>query len=509
MSISPVPLRVLTRRLAFQGDALAVYTALAADRATSFAFQRCREARLSVVLEPALHITGRGREVRVRASSALGAGLIAPLAAALAGLGTASVDGSQLRFLPRPVDPALDEAARLRAPGPLDLLRVLVLEDAVLASAEPGRRLVAGLFGYDLVDAYERLPAPRLAGRAPPLDLVLAQTSVEFDLESGTAELSTLVRADAGAREEAGAMGQLAALAVALERRPPAVGQAVACTAKPDLDDAQFAALVARLQGEVRAGEVFQIVPSRSFRAPCPDALAALRRLASLDPSAYAFHLRSADRELFGCSPESALRVLGRRIVLNPVAGTRSRRSTAGLVDREHEARAMAELHLDAKETAEHMMLVDLARNDLARVARTGTRELRELLRLSRHSHVMHLASELEAQLATGLDALHALVACLNPGTLTGAPRLRAMELLRAVEPLARGAYGGALGVLRGDGSLDTAIVIRSAEVWRGMATVRAGAGVVLDSEPHAEAGETRRKAAAVLAALGVQDLPA
>jgi anthranilate synthase component 1 len=161
-----------------------------------------------------------------------------------------------------------------------------------------------------------------------------------------------------------------------------------------------------------------------------------------------------------------------------------------------------ADLRLDEKEAAEHMMLVDLARNDVARVSRPGTRHVSSLMSLEKYARVMHLVSSVKGVLADGHDALHALQACLNVGTLSGAPKLKATQLLRRYERTRRGAYGGAIGWMNGEGLLDTGVVIRSALVKDGTAYVRAGAGVVYDSDPHAEAQETKRKASAVLSAI-------
>jgi anthranilate synthase component 1 len=162
-----------------------------------------------------------------------------------------------------------------------------------------------------------------------------------------------------------------------------------------------------------------------------------------------------------------------------------------------------ADLRLDAKEIAEHMMLVDLARNDVARVSIPGTRRVARLMSVERYARVMHLVSSVKGKLAIGYDALHALQACLNVGTLSGAPKLKATQLLRRVERTKRGPYGGAVGWLNGEGMMDTGVVIRSAVVKEGVAYVRAGAGVVHDSDPLAEADETRRKASAILSVLG------
>ena len=218
------------------------------------------------------------------------------------------------------------------------------------------------------------------------------------------------------------------------------------------------------------------------------------------------FYVRGFDRnrepyELFGASPESNLKFSAatREVQLYPIAGTRPRGATHEL-----DTRMELELRTDAKEIAEHTMLVDLARNDMARVAEPGTRRVRELLQVDRYSRVMHLVSRVTATLAQDLDALDAYRASMNMGTLTGAPKLRATELIREIEGSRRGSYGGAVGYLRGDGEFDTCIVIRSAYVRDGVATVQAGAGVVRDSNPQAEADETLHKAYAVLNSIGL-----
>jgi anthranilate synthase component 1 len=273
-----------------------------------------------------------------------------------------------------------------------------------------------------------------------------------------------------------------------------------------DLPDPDFRALVTRLQRHVRAGDVFQVVPSRTFSLPCDDPMASYARLRASNPSPYQFFVRAPGFVLFGASPETAVKVESatRRVIVRPIAGTAPRGCTLhGDVDADHDARLQAALMTNPKELAEHMMLVDLARNDVARVSRPGTRVVTRLLEVERYRHVMHLVSEVTGELGNGLDALHAWTGCLNAGTVVGAPKMRAAELLRRHEASRRGPYGGAVGYLTGDGSLDTALVIRSAFVTGGVAQVRAGAGVVLDSDPGREADETRRKAASVLRAIG------
>jgi anthranilate synthase component 1 len=208
---------------------------------------------------------------------------------------------------------------------------------------------------------------------------------------------------------------------------------------------------------------------------------------------------------LFGASPESALKYTQktRQVELYPIAGTRPRGKFAdGSINLDLDGRLELELRTDKKELAEHIMLVDLARNDLARISDAGTRYVADLLQVDRYSHVMHLVSRVVGRLRGDLDALHAYQACMNMGTLTGAPKIQAMRLIYEVEQTKRGSYGGAVGYLTGAGDLDTCIVIRAAYVENGVASVQAGAGVVLDSIAQSEADETRQKAQAVLSAI-------
>ena len=231
----------------------------------------------------------------------------------------------------------------------------------------------------------------------------------------------------------------------------------------------------------------------------CPDAFAAYRKLRETNPSPYMFYIRGADYELIGASPESNLKFDAdtREVQLYPIAGTRPRGATHEL-----DIRNELDMRTDTKELAEHTMLVDLARNDLARVAVPGTRRVADLLQVDRYSRVMHLVSRVVAELHPDFDAIDAYRACMNMGTLTGAPKLRAMELVRDTEDKRRGSYGGAVGYLRGDGSMDNCIVIRSAYIKNDTAIVQAGAGVVRDSVPQSEADETLHKAYAVLHAI-------
>ncbi len=406
---------------------------------------------------------------------------------------------------------------RLLRPSVLSVLRSVAQDLSAPPDAPPEAVFLVGVFGYELAAQFEDLSATATDAAFPDYVFLLADELVVIDhIAHRTRALAMRFDRDAGAADIA-----LDRLAIGVLAAPPAIDAAATphdavpsptIEASCDRDDAAFGADVAALQRHVAAGDAFQVVASRTFSLACRDPFAAYAALRSLNPSPYLFFLHADDGAgrdfvLFGASPESSIKVdaSARRVEISPIAGTRPRGlRTDGSVDPDLDSRHEAELRLDAKENAEHMMLVDLARNDVARIAKPGTREVAELLRVVRYSHVMHLASRVTGILDDGLDALHACQACLNMGTLTGAPKIRAMQLLHEVERIPRGHYGGAIGYLDGAGNLDTAIVIRAALVRDGIAQVRAGAGVVHDSVPILEAHETRRKAEAVLRAIAI-----
>ncbi|MCW8833352.1 MAG: anthranilate synthase component 1, partial [Colwellia sp.] len=280
-------------------------------------------------------------------------------------------------------------------------------------------------------------------------------------------------------------------------------------TVSVDISDEQFCHNVEQLKENIRAGDIFQVVPSRTFSLPCFNSITAYQALKLSNPSPYMFYLKDSDFCMFGASPESAIKYQQnshegkRQVEIYPIAGTRPRGfNKDGSISLDLDSRIELELRQDKKESAEHIMLVDLARNDIARVCKPGTRHVADLLKVDRYSHVMHLVSRVCGTLLEELDALHAYQACMNMGTLSGAPKVKATSLIREIEGKRRGSYGGAVGYLTGEGEMDTCIVIRSAFVRDNIAQVQAGAGVVYDSIPQAEADETKQKAQAVISAI-------
>ena len=264
-------------------------------------------------------------------------------------------------------------------------------------------------------------------------------------------------------------------------------------------DADRFRAAVEQAKEHIRAGDIFQVVLSQRFRVPSQgiDAFDVYRALRAINPSPYMFFLRFAECRIAGASPETLVRLEGRTAEVRPIAGTRRR----GASD-EDDARAAEDLIADPKERAEHVMLVDLGRNDVGRVCRAGTVRLTEQMAIERYSHVMHMTSNVAGELAEGKDAIDLLAATFPAGTLSGAPKVRAMQIIDALEPEPRGIYGGAVGYLSWNGNLDVAIAIRTLVEQDGELRVQAGAGIVEASDPQAEYDETVNKARATLAAI-------
>ncbi|MEM6472170.1 MAG: anthranilate synthase component I, partial [Planctomycetota bacterium] len=248
----------------------------------------------------------------------------------------------------------------------------------------------------------------------------------------------------------------------------------------------------------IRAGDIFQVVPSQRLSVQTDaDALEIYRSLRVVNPSPFMFYLRTPDATLVGCSPEIMCRVADSVVTVRPLAGTR-RRGGSEKEDRDLEKELLA----DPKERAEHVMLVDLGRNDVGRVAQFGTIELTEVMVVERYSHVMHISSEVQGKLREGLDAFDALKAALPAGTVSGAPKVRAMEIIDSIEPHRRGPYAGAVGWVDYRGNMDTCIALRTMVVQDGTVYLQAGCGVVADSDPDAEYDETMNKAKALMTAI-------
>jgi anthranilate synthase component I len=416
------------------------------------------------------------------------------------------LDKNNLKLVFPPVDSLQDEDSRLKSLSIFDALRTLLNIVNIPSNACSYAIFVGGLFAYDLVAGFEHLPILPTEQRCQDFRFYLAETLLEINHK----ECVSLLKATAFTSCE----HEIARLTQRLDELQNKLNQPMSSIKTQSLagmevtcnkSDDDFNTIVKKMQDAIQQGEIFQAVPSRRFSLPCPQPLSAYQVLKNNNPSPYMFYMQDKDFVLFGASPESALKYTKatNQVEIYPIAGTRPRGLTVkGDIDSDLDSRLELEMRTDKKELAEHLMLVDLARNDLARICQPGTRYTKDLLKVDRYSYVMHLVSRIVGQLRQDLDALHAYQATMNMGTLTGAPKVRAMQLIAESEKMKRGSYGGAIGYFTANGDLDTCIVIRSAYVENGIATVQAGSGVVLDSEPQAESDESRNKARAVVRAI-------
>jgi anthranilate synthase component 1 len=365
-----------------------------------------------------------------------------------------------------------------------------------------------GYFGYDLVRRVERLPdVPPDDLGLPDLYVMITGPTATFDHLRRTLTLLVPCPLDPDVDPEPAywrAVATLSELRARLDGPvpppPPREGEMVLGPITSNLTREAFEGAVERVREYVFAGDAFQVVPSQRFSAPISlDPLAVYRGLRTVNPSPYMFFIETEDAALVGSSPEMLVKVEGGMVEMHPIAGTRPRGQTLA-----EDQRLARELLADAKERAEHVMLVDLGRNDLGRVCASGTVRVKDLMGVQLYSHVMHIESSVEGRLAEGRRATDALRAAFPAGTLSGAPKVRAMEIIDELEPTKRGPYGGAVGYLSFAGDLDTCITIRTIVCRGGVAHVQAGAGIVADSVPATEYAETQNKAAALFRAIEV-----
>jgi anthranilate synthase component 1 len=362
-----------------------------------------------------------------------------------------------------------------------------------------------GYFGFDLIRLIERLPdRPQDPHELPIAMLGRFDHLVVFD--HAQQRVMAVANEIDGLVSEKDALADLESLASLLTEEISGSGVEVgpiaaesALAAVPSIAPTTFCEAVERAKEYIRAGDIFQVVLARRFRLEGArvDPAALYRALRAVNPSPYMVLLEAPEAALVGASPEMLVRKTGSRIETRPIAGTRPRSAND-----EEDRRLAEELLADRKERAEHLMLVDLGRNDLGRVARPGSVDVSSFMEIERYSHVMHIVTDVQAELAEDVEPLDALLACFPAGTVSGAPKIRAMEIIDELEPEARGPYAGAVGYLAYSGDLDTCITIRTLVVRETEVSVTAGAGIVADSDPEAEERETRHKAAALLAAV-------
>jgi anthranilate synthase component 1 len=393
-----------------------------------------------------------------------------------------------------PGDPyalATDELRRVRA--------------ASIEGLPPFAGGAVGMFAYDLVRTVEPLgdPNPDPLG-LPDLALMLTDALVVFDhLKRTTTVVANIYPDDDLEVSYRQALETIAEVRWRLARpmqmpSQRAAQSRVAPRFESNMSRERFEANVARIIEYIYAGDAFQVVPSQRWSAAVPvDAFSIYRGLRAVNPSPYMYFLDFGDFEIAGASPEPLITVAGRRVATRPIAGTRPRGASV-----EEDQRIARELLADEKERAEHVMLVDLGRNDLGRVCEYGTVNVESFMAVENYSHVMHIVSNVVGELRPGVDALAALRSVLPAGTLSGAPKVRAMQIIDELEPVKRGGYGGAIGWASYTGELDTCIHIRTAVIKDGVAHIQAGGGTVADAKPDYEFRESEAKARAMLEAI-------
>lgn len=473
-----------------------------------------------LLLQAALRIECNHRQVTAQSVTANGHNALTHIKQQLKLSGVAFTQvNHQTITVNYPAIPAnLDEDSKLKQASPFDFLRLLI---RIFDSSNNQQYAVflAGVFAYDMIACFEDLPPVATADNTcADYIFYLAETLLvmdhknhqhrlygnqftDIDEEKNYFELSRVFS------EYENFIVNLSASDNNLQKNTIEKTIPSAKDYQVNLTDSEYAAIVNKLKTHIIDGDIFQVVPSRTFSMPCHSPLASYQALKQLNPSPYMFFMHDEQFCLFGASPESALKYSKKTnlVELYPIAGTRPRGKNAdNQINADLDSRIEIELKLDEKELAEHMMLVDLARNDIARISQPGSTRIPRLLQVDRYSQVMHLVSCVQGELREDLDALHAYQACMNMGTLTGAPKIKATQLIRQLEKTRRGSYGGAVGYLNGQGDMDSCIVIRSAFCKQRTAYVQAGAGIVYDSIAELESQETTNKAKAVINAVSI-----
>jgi anthranilate synthase component 1 len=464
---------------------------------------------------PALYLTGTGADFTIKALSNTGRRMIEYL----------STEGKkrfdfceQVKFEAEQIigrikhdEKTVDEQTRLQSTNQMDVLRAVAF---AFSLASKPFRVTCGLLGalsYDFIDQFEKLPANKEDPLGnPDYELYFADNIFLMDHAAGKGYVIVNVMITNGDRESAIAEAQDCFDYYSnIARFDAPKGQRFTgspAAASTDMKQDEYERIVRDAKQHIIDGDILQVVLSRTKMEPCPDEpLDVYKRLRELNPSPYMFYLNTPNTILLGSSPELNLRVSGtetRNVEIRPIAGTKPRGRVGNRIDADTDFRYEAELKLDRKELAEHIMLVDLARNDIARVAKPGSRVVTELLIVEKYASVQHLVSNVKGELATDLDALNAYLATMNMGTLTGAPKIEAMKIIRQFEKTKRGYYGGAVMYLTVDGQFDSCITIRSLQVKDHTAYIRVGAGIVHDSIPKSEFEETEHKAMSCLRAI-------
>jgi len=464
--------------------------------------------------KPALYLTGQGNDFTIKALSPTGLRMLTYLASdkdRFSFCETLDITKDEITGQIKRSEGVVDEQTRLNNTNQMDVLRAVAFSFKL---ATKPFRVTCGLLGalsYDFIDQFEKLPQNErdILGN-PDYELYFADNIFLVDHSNGQGYVvvNCIVTDDNHdqAIQEAQACFDYYSNMSRFEAPEPEMVTDVLPAPSTDTDQATFEAMVKTAKKHIIDGDIFQVVLSRTKIEPCPDEpLNVYKRLRELNPSPYMFYIKTPNTALLGSSPELNVRVSGtenRAVEIRPIAGTKPRGKIGNEIDLDTDFRYEAELKIDRKELAEHMMLVDLARNDIARVSAPGSRMVTELLTVEKYESVQHLVSNVKGTLDDKLDALNAYLATMNMGTLSGAPKIEAMKIIRQLEKTKRGYYGGAVMYLTVDGQFDSCITIRSLQVKDHMAYIRVGAGIVHDSVPKTEFEETDHKSGSCMRAI-------
>ncbi|CAL4324732.1 anthranilate synthase component 1 [Buchnera aphidicola] len=396
----------------------------------------------------------------------------------------------------------IDEKKKLKQNSVLDCFRILIKNISHIKKY-PKSVFFGGLFSYDLISYFEDLPKIKKAQKCPDFCFYLSETMIFMNHKKKKSIIQSTLFTDCK-KEKKKINKRVKHIIKKINKKKfkKINYQETKQKISQNQNDSKFSEIISQLKKFIKQGEIFQIVPSRKFFIKCLSPLYSYKILKKNNPSPYMFFMQDKKFTLFGASPESFLKYnpKKRKIEIHPIAGTRKRgKDKHGNIDYDLDSRIELEMRTNQKEMSEHIMLVDLARNDLSKICQTGTRYVKKITKVDKYSHVMHLVSVVSGILKKKLDIFHAYRACMNMGTLTGAPKIKAMEIISKIEKETRGSYGGSIGYFTGTQKLNTCIVIRSAYIEKNIATIQAGAGIVIESIPKEECKETWNKAYAVI----------
>lgn len=466
--------------------------------------------------EPCLKVVGQGEKFEINALNQLGQTLLKSIGDKLDFCDSLQVKKNRIEGKLKPKTGIISEQARLKTRTHADILRVIAFGFKPFGKSFAVSSGLFGAISYDFIDQFEQLPKNKTDLLKDP-DYEMLFLDNLFLVNHKKKKMTLIANAfKTGNNPEKELQRCVKKIRVFEEKlaspnqKPEYAEGTGKVKATSDCSKQEFISIVKKCKEHILLGDVFQIVPSiTKIVETRTSPLKIYKALRNLNPSPYMFFMHSKSGTLLGSSPETFIKVEGnskKRVEIRPIAGTKPRGITNGKIDLDLDSRFENELKSDEKELAEHTMLVDLARNDVARVSEPGSRIVDSVHNVEKYSHVMHLVSNVSGRLKPGLDALHAYLASMNMGTLTGAPKVKAMELLRKFEKTKRGFYGGSIGYLTPNGNFDSAIVIRSMKIKGTKAYVRAGAGIVFDSIPEKEFREIENKARACFKAIEVAE---